>query len=102
MAPGSLPCDWVTDPNNKIALVVFFKTIASCIGEGGSWDKTCLQEAAQAMADHGPPLKGASKTADSIKGIWTGVCCRTFFYSFGILTLSPQMKKIHDALLQVI
>ncbi|KAJ6535881.1 hypothetical protein B0H10DRAFT_2204336 [Mycena sp. CBHHK59/15] len=84
MAPGSLPCDWVTDPNDKIALVAFFKTIASRIGEGGSWDKTCLQEAAQAMADRGPPLKGAPKTADSIKGIWAG------------------MKKIHDVLLQVI
>ncbi|KAJ6565382.1 hypothetical protein B0H10DRAFT_2200416 [Mycena sp. CBHHK59/15] len=72
------------NPNDKIALVAFFKTIASRIGEGGSWDKTCLQEAAQAMADRGPPLKGAPKTADSIKGIWAG------------------MKKIHDALLQVI
>ncbi|KAJ6628208.1 hypothetical protein B0H10DRAFT_2429014 [Mycena sp. CBHHK59/15] len=84
MAPGSLPCDWVTDLNNKIVLVAFFKTIASRIGEGGSWDKTCLQEAAQVMADRGPLLKGAPKTADSIKGIWAG------------------MKKIHDALLQVI
>ncbi|KAJ7721394.1 hypothetical protein B0H16DRAFT_1791545 [Mycena metata] len=83
MAPGGQPCDWTTDPNDKIALVAYFKTIKDKIGQGGSWDQTCLESAAAHMVARGPPAKGAPKNANSIKGIWAG------------------MKKIHDALVLV-
>ncbi|KAJ7824572.1 hypothetical protein B0H13DRAFT_2373477 [Mycena leptocephala] len=81
---NSPTCDWVADPEDKRALLGFFQSIQSRIGDGGSWDATCLQEAEAFMAARGPPAKGAPKTAASIRGIWT------------------TMKKVHDALLQVI
>ncbi|KAJ7826342.1 hypothetical protein B0H13DRAFT_2374449 [Mycena leptocephala] len=81
---NSPTCDWVADPEDKRALLGFFQSIQSRIGDGGSWDATCLQEAEAFMAARGPPAKGAPKTAASIRGIWT------------------TMKKFHDALLQVI
>ncbi|KAJ7024234.1 hypothetical protein C8F04DRAFT_1192653 [Mycena alexandri] len=77
-------CDWTFDPTDKTALVVYFKTIKDKIGQGGSWDQTSLESAAAHMAERGPPLKGAPKTANSIKGVWAG------------------MKKIHDALVLVL
>ncbi|KAJ7512308.1 hypothetical protein B0H11DRAFT_2346286 [Mycena galericulata] len=84
MAPGGNACDWTSDPNDKIALIAFFKTIKDKIGQGGSWDQTCLELAAAHMVSRGPPAKGAPKNANSVKGIWAG------------------MKKIHDALVLVI
>ncbi|KAJ6597878.1 hypothetical protein B0H10DRAFT_2196857 [Mycena sp. CBHHK59/15] len=84
MAPGALSCDWTTDPGDKIALVAFFASIKDQIGQGGSWDQTALEAAAKHMVTRGPPMKGAPKNANSIKGVWAG------------------MKKIHDALVQVI
>ncbi|KAJ7130980.1 hypothetical protein C8R46DRAFT_1048682 [Mycena filopes] len=84
MAPGGVSCDWTTDPNDKIALVAFFKSITDKIGQGGSWDQPCLELAAAHMVARGPPAKGAPKNASSIKGVWTG------------------MKKIHDALVLVV
>ncbi|KAJ7131952.1 hypothetical protein C8R46DRAFT_1105193 [Mycena filopes] len=74
-------CDWVSDPEDKVALAGFFLSIKSRIGHGGSWDATCLQEAENFMVARGPPAKGAPKTAASIKGIWT------------------NMKKVHEAVL---
>ncbi|KAJ7163342.1 hypothetical protein C8R46DRAFT_1222108 [Mycena filopes] len=84
MAPGGSSCDWTFDPTDKPALVAYFKTIKDKIGHGGSWDQTGLEMAATHMATRGPPLKGAPKNANSIKGVWTG------------------MKKIHDALVLVL
>ncbi|KAJ7715482.1 hypothetical protein B0H16DRAFT_869997 [Mycena metata] len=77
-------CDWVTDPDDKSALVGFFHSIKHRIGEGGSWDATCLQEAEAFMAARGPPQKGAPKTVASIRGVWA------------------SMKKLHESLLLVI
>ncbi|KAJ7044343.1 hypothetical protein C8F04DRAFT_1070197 [Mycena alexandri] len=77
-------CDWVTDPNDKGALVGFFHSIKHRIGEGGSWDVTCLQEAEAFMAAWGPPQKGAPKTVASIRGVWASI------------------KKLHESLLLVI
>ncbi|KAK7024095.1 hypothetical protein R3P38DRAFT_2369598, partial [Favolaschia claudopus] len=76
--------DWTTDPNDKIALVAFFKTIKEKIGRGGSWDATSLEAAAVHMRARGHPVKGAEKNANSVKGCWNG------------------LKKIHDALVLVI
>ncbi|KAJ7899876.1 hypothetical protein B0H13DRAFT_2518135 [Mycena leptocephala] len=70
---NSPTCDWVADPEDKRALLGFFQSIQSRIGDGGSWDATCLQEAEAFMAARGPPAKGAPKTAASIRGIWTTV-----------------------------
>ncbi|KAJ6613921.1 hypothetical protein B0H10DRAFT_2221765 [Mycena sp. CBHHK59/15] len=84
MAPRALSCDWTTEPSDKIVLVTFFASIKDQIREGGSWDQTALEAAAKHMVAHGPPMKGAPKNANSIKGVWAG------------------MKKIHDALVQVI
>jgi hypothetical protein len=75
---NSPACDWVTDPEDKQALLGFFQSIQSRIGDGGGWDVTCLQEAEVFMAGHGPPAKGAPKTAASIKGIWTSTCDATY------------------------
>ncbi|KAJ7101801.1 hypothetical protein C8R44DRAFT_946357 [Mycena epipterygia] len=38
-------CDWVSDPEDKRALLGFFQSIQSRIGEGGNWDAQCLQDA---------------------------------------------------------
>ncbi|KAJ7814663.1 hypothetical protein B0H14DRAFT_3747050 [Mycena olivaceomarginata] len=84
MAPGGQPCDWTADPGDKIALVVYFKTIKDKIGQGGSWDQPSLESAATHMVSRGPPAKGAPKNASSVKGVWAG------------------MKKIHDVLVLVI
>ncbi|KAJ7719817.1 hypothetical protein B0H16DRAFT_1605662 [Mycena metata] len=84
MSPRGESCDWTFDPTDKPALVAYFKTIKDKIGQGGSWDQTSLESAAMHMAERGPPLKGAPKTAGSIKGVWAG------------------MKKIHDTLVLVL
>jgi hypothetical protein len=73
MAPGGHACDWTSDPNDKIALIAFFKTIKEKIGQGGSWDQPCLELAAAHMVARGPPGKGAPKNANSVKGIWASV-----------------------------
>ncbi|KAJ6480215.1 hypothetical protein C8R45DRAFT_933147 [Mycena sanguinolenta] len=84
MACGSTTtCDWVSDPRDKVALIGFFKSIQSRIGQGGSWDATALEEAAKFMAARGPPSKGAPKTVASIRSVWN------------------TMKKVHDAILLV-
>ncbi|KAJ6460297.1 hypothetical protein C8R45DRAFT_941853 [Mycena sanguinolenta] len=75
---------WTSDPNDKIALVAYFKTIKHKIGQGGSWDQMCLESAAVHLVSHGPPAKGAPKNASSVKGVWAG------------------MKKIHDTLVLVV
>ncbi|KAJ7723656.1 hypothetical protein B0H16DRAFT_1786885 [Mycena metata] len=77
---NTLSCDWVTDPDAKSGPVGFFHSIKHHIGEGGSWDVMCLQEAEAFMAARGPPQKGAPKTVASIRG----------------------MKKLHESLLLVI
>ncbi|KAJ6594902.1 hypothetical protein B0H19DRAFT_1247533 [Mycena capillaripes] len=84
MAPGAQSCDWTADPNDKIALIAYFKTIKHKIGQGGSWDQPALELTAAHMNALGPRAKGAPKNASSVKGVWTG------------------MKKIHDALVLVI
>ncbi|KAJ7752290.1 hypothetical protein B0H16DRAFT_1837358 [Mycena metata] len=76
-------CDWITNTGDKTNLVDFFHGIKSRIGQGGSWDATCLQEAAEFMQLLGPPAKGAPKTAASIRGVWA------------------QIKKLHEAILLV-
>ncbi|KAJ6489752.1 hypothetical protein C8R45DRAFT_929069 [Mycena sanguinolenta] len=78
MAPGGQACDWTSDPNDKIVLIAHFKTIKDKIGQGGSWDQTCLESAAAHLVSRGPPVKGAPKNANSVKGVWGG------------------MKKIHN------
>ncbi|KAJ7249645.1 hypothetical protein C8J57DRAFT_1723835 [Mycena rebaudengoi] len=65
MAPGGICCDWVANPADKTELITYFKTIKEKIGQGGSWDETCLEMAAAHMRSLGPPLKGAPKNMKS-------------------------------------
>ena len=73
MPPREDYADWQADPEDKPALVSFFNSIRSRIGEGGSWAKQELNEAAAHMAQRGEPLKGGPKTAASIRSQWPSV-----------------------------
>ncbi|KAJ6599539.1 hypothetical protein B0H10DRAFT_1959061 [Mycena sp. CBHHK59/15] len=84
MAPGGPAGDWTSNPDDKIALIAYFKTIKDQIGQGGSWDQMCLDSATTHMVARGSPMNGVLKNANSVKGVWAG------------------MKKIHDALILVI
>ncbi|KAJ7269212.1 hypothetical protein C8J57DRAFT_1469013 [Mycena rebaudengoi] len=84
MAPGGICCDWVANPADKTELITYFKTIKEKIGQGGSWDETCLEMAAAHMRSLGPPLKGAPKNMKSVRSVWNG------------------MKRVHDALVLVV
>jgi hypothetical protein len=75
--PTKDAANWTANPEDLTNLIKFLHKHHSRMGQGGNWDKTLLHEAADYMAELGPPVKGGPKTDTSIASKWKDVRAST-------------------------
>ncbi|KAJ7182313.1 hypothetical protein C8R43DRAFT_940469 [Mycena crocata] len=100
--PPKDSADWTTNPEDVTHVLDFLHKQRSRVGQGGNFDKTVFNEAAEYMAREWPPKKGGPKTASAIMSKYKAVRVLASRQPSRRDGCPSQMRKLHEYILQAL